>query len=48
LALTDDVVLNQIQFANGIDYQNLTIQLNIIEQLALLLIMLVILIFIRN
>jgi hypothetical protein len=46
--LTDDVVLNQIQFANGTDYQNLTIQLNIIEQLALLLIMLVILIFIRN
>jgi hypothetical protein len=35
--LNDDVVLNQIQFENGSDYQNLTIQLNIIEQLTLLL-----------
>jgi hypothetical protein len=35
--LNDDVVLNQIQFENGSDDQNLTIQLNIIEQLTLLL-----------
>ncbi|UJR28856.1 hypothetical protein I4U23_010080 [Adineta vaga] len=38
LALNDDVVLNQIQFENGNDFQNLTIQLNIFEQLTLLLI----------
>ncbi|CAF0750035.1 unnamed protein product [Adineta steineri] len=38
LALNDDVVLNQIQFENESDNQNLTIQLNVIEQLALLLI----------
>ncbi len=39
--MNDDVILNQIQFENGNDFQNLTIQLNIIEQLTLLLIMLV-------
>lgn len=39
LALNDDVVLNQIQFESGTDYQNLTIQLDIFEQLSLLLFM---------
>ncbi|CAF2114729.1 unnamed protein product [Rotaria magnacalcarata] len=36
MALNDDVVLNQIQFKNETNNQNLTIQLNIIEQLTLL------------
>ncbi|CAF1483268.1 unnamed protein product [Adineta ricciae] len=38
MALNDDVVLNQIQFENGNEYQNQTIQLDALEQLTLLLI----------
>lgn len=42
MALDDDVVLNQIQFKDESNNENLTIQLNVIEQLTLLLVMLVV------